>query len=289
MTTGIYLIVQRSSGRSYVGKSKDVDARLEQHFAVKKLDSHRARTLRGIDEAIWRSRDESDFVTKIVTVCCVAELDSYEAAWIDALGVANALVGFNAAIRHVDSTKALTSSEVDDAKDFIAAVTLNLPILNTDALVAELRSYRMKFEKLADMLAESQSRCRELEAEIASCHVRQQRKRSVCDVEVDDVSDSVALWLVDEALDPAQEFAYCRPRDVYDRYEEWCNAAKETKCAPTEFKSRVCALGKFDVKSHRITERVNPELFVTLKLDPSDARRGQVVRVFVPKKKSETR
>ena len=74
---GIYRIYHKKSGKSYVGKSVDVENRIHQHFS----NEDRSYSIRG---AIDKHGSDA-FAWEILEVCCKENLDFRECHWIATL------------------------------------------------------------------------------------------------------------------------------------------------------------------------------------------------------------
>lgn len=81
MTCGVYLIVCKPTGKSYVGSSKQIPARWTQHRRVLNAGKSNSRYL----QHAWSKHGENAFEFSILEYCAVDELEIREQNFIDAL------------------------------------------------------------------------------------------------------------------------------------------------------------------------------------------------------------
>lgn len=81
MTIGIYRIVNKITGKCYVGQSQNIELRWKQHIYAWRRGDARCKKL----FHSYQKHGEDAFVCEIVEVCSIEELDAREQAWIDLL------------------------------------------------------------------------------------------------------------------------------------------------------------------------------------------------------------
>jgi len=113
MTTGIYRILNTTSGKSYVGQSTELESRFGHHLWSLRSGRHFNPHL----QASFNHHGESAFIFEVVIVCEKHELTNLEQQWIDSLDSFNN--GYNqrpaadsmAGFKHSDETKRRASEE----------------------------------------------------------------------------------------------------------------------------------------------------------------------------------
>lgn len=89
---GIYRIQSQTTGKVYVGSSKDIDKRWSRHRYDLSINKHHSSHL----QRAWNKYGSADFVFEILElVADVTVLISREQVWIDLLRAADHKVGFN--------------------------------------------------------------------------------------------------------------------------------------------------------------------------------------------------
>lgn len=83
-TSGVYAILNKNSGKLYIGSSKDIESRINHHFTCLKASRHRNRYLQ-------RSYNfnQEDYTWFLVEECKREDRFSREQYWIDYYSVAN--------------------------------------------------------------------------------------------------------------------------------------------------------------------------------------------------------
>lgn len=74
MTIGIYAIVNRNAGKVYLGKSKHIEIRWQQHLSDLRLNKHHNKEL----QADWWLLGQDTFDFNIVQECTESEVDLVE-------------------------------------------------------------------------------------------------------------------------------------------------------------------------------------------------------------------
>lgn len=100
MTMGIYRLYNKVTGRSYVGKSKNIEARIKAHFREMKKgwsETHKR---------MWQDFDAhgpDSFAYEILEECSVDQLDDREGYWAYKFDVFNPEKGYNTDRWHMPS------------------------------------------------------------------------------------------------------------------------------------------------------------------------------------------
>lgn len=83
-SSGIYRILNTTTGDCYIGKSKDVAVRIGQHKSMLKSNKHKYKTGElSLLQKAWNKYGEDAFVFEIIDFCTIDELNDREMYWID--------------------------------------------------------------------------------------------------------------------------------------------------------------------------------------------------------------
>lgn len=88
--TGIYKIINTSNGKIYIGQSKDIEQRIEQHSRALEKGTHENKFMQK-DYNIFSSA----FVFEVVEECPLSLLNEAEKRWIAYYRSNNPLYGYN--------------------------------------------------------------------------------------------------------------------------------------------------------------------------------------------------
>lgn len=91
MTIGIYCIVNSFNGKRYIGQSKNIWRRLNDHISSLNRGTHRNAHL----QRAWSKQGGDGFGFSILKVCDVSELDKMESYFISQYSSMNDKFGYN--------------------------------------------------------------------------------------------------------------------------------------------------------------------------------------------------
>ena len=91
MTIGIYCVINSTNGKRYIGQSKNVWRRLNDHISSLNRGTHRNIHL----QRAWNLNGCDSFGYSILKVCDVSELDKLESYFIDYYNTMNNKFGYN--------------------------------------------------------------------------------------------------------------------------------------------------------------------------------------------------
>lgn len=91
MKSGIYSIVNRTTGKIYIGSSKDIDRRFKEH----KSELNRGIHSNGRLQNAWNKYSESDFEFNIVELCDIDNLLIREVFYVNKFNSLSRVCGFN--------------------------------------------------------------------------------------------------------------------------------------------------------------------------------------------------
>lgn len=90
MVCGIYKIVCRANGKIYIGQTKNMGNRKEQHWSALMRNHHKNKYL----QADW-NKYKGSFAFEIVELCPMKDLNNREKFWIDYYDALNSEKGYN--------------------------------------------------------------------------------------------------------------------------------------------------------------------------------------------------
>lgn len=91
MTVGIYCIKNVTDGKRYIGQSKDVWRRFNNHISSLDRNSHKNRHL----QSAWNLYGQSNFDFTILEICSIDSLDELESKYINQYNTMNENFGYN--------------------------------------------------------------------------------------------------------------------------------------------------------------------------------------------------
>lgn len=78
-TSGIYQIVNKTTGKKYVGRSVNVHSRILEHKRELRLNIHQNKHL----QSSWNKRGEGDFTFELLEECAIEDLQQREQYYLD--------------------------------------------------------------------------------------------------------------------------------------------------------------------------------------------------------------
>ncbi len=88
---GVYAIVHRETGRRYIGSSKHIERRWDEHTRTLSRGTHHSPFL----QHTWAKYGPEAFDFVVVEVCATSELRTREQIWLDWARAADGIHGFN--------------------------------------------------------------------------------------------------------------------------------------------------------------------------------------------------